>query len=86
MGASCSNVSKTVTDVIPDRDVMIGIVDQIVAFEEMLKQGEPLSRRDQEKLKQMKKVTVEMKKMNVRDMKVKAREGLDVSRHSFSKE
>lgn len=86
MGASCSNISKTVTDVIPDRDVMINIVDQIVAFEEMLKQGEPLSRRDQEKLKQMKKVTVEMKKMNVRDMKVKAREGLDVSRHSFSKE
>jgi len=85
MGAACSNVSKTVTDVIPDRDVMIGIVDQIVAFEEMLKQGEPLSKRDQEKLKQMNRVASEMKKMNKRDMKVKARDGMDTSRHSFSK-
>ena len=50
MGNQCRKIA---TDVIPDRDVMIEIVDTIVAFEEMLKRGETLTdeqKREQKKL------------------------------------
>lgn len=41
MGNACS---RTVIDSIPDKAVMLQAVDRIVAFEEMLKKGESLSR------------------------------------------
>lgn len=70
MGSSCS---RTVVDVIPDRDVMISVVDTIVGFEEMLKKGEPLSKSEERELRQCKRVTSELKKINLKACKKRGR-------------
>jgi len=67
MGLSCSR--SAYVDIIPDREVMIGIVDRILEFEEMLKQGQPLSASDGKRLKQIKRVTSEMKRVNTEEMR-----------------
>ncbi|MAT73278.1 MAG: hypothetical protein CMJ58_27650 [Planctomycetaceae bacterium] len=71
MGLSCSR--QGVAEIIPDRDVMVNIVDQIVAFEELLKAGQPLSRGEEKDLAHLRRITCEMRKLNNRDMKIKAR-------------
>ena len=43
MGATCAKCRKVTIDVIPDKDVMLAIVERIAAFEEMLKAGESLT-------------------------------------------
>ena len=63
MGNCCSSARKLAIDVIPDRDVMIGIVDTIVKLEELLKKGERLTPAQESQLDQVRKVTSEMTKL-----------------------
>ena len=76
MGSCGATLRQTTIDIIPDRDVMIGVVDRIVAFEELLKGGQPLSKAEEAELTQMKRVTKEMKRVNAKGLKRRAREGM----------
>ena len=60
MGQSCS---RTLIDVIPDKETMMEIVEEIAAFEEKLKRGEQLTRAQEQEKKQVDKVTVQMKSL-----------------------
>ena len=57
MGVSCTKS----LDVILDREVMLEIVDSITAFEEKLKRGEPLTKAQRTELRQVARITKEMK-------------------------
>ena len=46
MGNACTSIRKTAIDVIPDREAMIQVVDQIVALEELLKAGAKADERE----------------------------------------
>lgn len=63
MGAFCSACTNTVVKVIPDRDTMIEVVDTIVKFEELLKQGKELTVSQKKEFKRIEKVAKEMKKV-----------------------
>lgn len=54
---------QTVIDVIPDKETMLAIVDQIVDFEDMLKRGESLTREQEKEHKALKPVAKELKKV-----------------------
>lgn len=58
MGAQCTKVSE----VVPDRDVMIEVVDLVCRFEELLKKGERLTKTQREQKKAVEKVAKEMRK------------------------
>ena len=58
MGALCT---RYVTDVIPDRDSMVQVIDIIVEFEELLKKGETLSKEQMKTKSQLAKVVREMR-------------------------
>lgn len=60
MGAACATCRDGAIDVIPDREVMLGVVETIVQFEQMLKQGQTLSKAE---TKQLRAVTKEMAKL-----------------------
>jgi hypothetical protein len=61
---NCTSCRQTMIDVIPDRDVMLQIVEQIVTFEEMLKRGESLSKEEKHTLKSLKPVAREFSKVS----------------------
>lgn len=66
MGADmscCAGARKLAIDVIPDREVMIGIVDTIVKLEELLKKGERLTPAQEDQLERVRVVTNEMTKL-----------------------
>lgn len=63
MGGYCSSARKLAIDVIPDREVMIDIVDTIVKLEELLKKGERLTPAQEGQLKRVRAVTEEMTKL-----------------------
>jgi hypothetical protein len=65
MGNSCSR--KTVIDAIPDKSVMLEVVDRIVAFEQMLKKGEQLGKYQEQEKKQLECVARAMKKVQRRE-------------------
>ena len=46
MGATCS---RTVTEIIPDKEVMMDIVEMITKLEEMAKRGEKLTKAQNKK-------------------------------------
>jgi hypothetical protein len=58
MGASCSRV---VIDAIPDKEVMLEVVDRIVQLEEMLKKGHHLTKVQEKEKKELEKVAKAMK-------------------------
>lgn len=60
MGVGCS---RATADVIPDRDVMVEIVDSIVSFEEMLKKGERLTKAQVTKKRGFDRVAKQMRRM-----------------------
>ena len=57
------NCRSKVIDVIPDRETMLGVVDTILAFEEMLKRGQTPTKEEEKQIKRAVRVTREMKKL-----------------------
>ena len=76
MGVACSTARRTAIEIIPDRSVMIEIVDQIKAFEDLLRQGQPLSAKEAKELAKLNRVTKEMKRINVNKSRKKARDSV----------
>lgn len=74
MGAQCTKVSE----VVPDRDVMIEVVDLVCRFEELLKKGERLTKTQREQKKAVEKVAKEMRKAV--HMRIET-QGVGVMRH-----
>ena len=64
MGAQCT---KTTIQAIPDKAVMLEIVDRIVEFEEMLKRGESLTRAQEKEKKLLEPVARELKRAQGRE-------------------
>ena len=60
MGGSCS---RAAIDVIPDRDMMIEVVDAVVRFEDLLKRGQELTKTEKKEFKRIERVAKEMKKV-----------------------
>lgn len=59
MGAACTRVM----DVVPDKEVMLEIVDTIAAFEEKLKRGEQLTPAQRTEKRRVDRVTKEIKSL-----------------------
>ena len=64
MGSVCSR--RAVINAIPDRDVMISIVDRIVEFEEMLKTGTEMTRVEEREKKQLDAAAAALKKVHLK--------------------
>lgn len=76
----CLSRFRTVTiDVIPDKAVMLDIVDRIVMFEEMLKSGETLSQAQEEEKKALEPVTKEIRRVQVKEGTVVKRQSVTVN-------
>ncbi len=67
MGTHCSKATEVVTDAIPDREVLLEIVERIVQFEELIRQGHEISRPLHEEGKQLAGVKRELVKLQTRD-------------------
>jgi hypothetical protein len=62
MGAFLSQCRKATCDVIPDKKVMLDIVDRIAMFEEMLQCGQKLSPEMEKERKKLEPVIREIEK------------------------
>jgi hypothetical protein len=54
---------SSAVQVIPERDVMVSVVDAIVAFEETMKRGEPMTRSQHKERHALEPVTRELKRL-----------------------
>ena len=61
MGATCSRAS--VIEFIPDKSVMLEIVDKVLEFESILKRGEHLTRTQEKEKKGLDSIARAMKKV-----------------------
>tara|TARA_B100000212_G_scaffold342571_1_gene330722 strand:- start:742 stop:987 length:246 start_codon:yes stop_codon:yes gene_type:complete len=77
MGAFCAKYRDVTIQAIPDKTVMLDIVDRIVEFETMLKAGESLTRAQEKEKKTLEPVARELKR-------VQAKEGTVVKRSKLS--
>ena len=62
MGATCSRV---VIDVIPEKEVMLRIVDRLIQLEQLLKKGQNLTEEQQREKKKLEKVAKVMKSVKL---------------------
>ena len=62
MGAKCSRV---VIDVIPEKEVMLRIVDRLIQLEQLLKKGQNLTEEQQREKKKLEKVAKVMKSLKL---------------------
>ena len=62
MGAKCSRV---VIDVIPEKEVMLKIVDRLIQLEQLLKKGQNLTEEQQKEKKKLEKVAKVMKSVKL---------------------
>ena len=62
MGAKCSRV---VIDVIPEKEVMLRIVDNLIQLEQLLKKGQNLTEEQQREKKKLEKVAKVMKSVKL---------------------
>ena len=62
MGAKCSRV---VIDVIPEKEVMLKIVDRLIQLEQLLKKGQNLTEEQQREKKKVEKVAKVMKSVKL---------------------
>ena len=62
MGARCSRV---VIDVIPEKEVMLRIVDRLIQLEQLLKKGQNLTEEQQREKKKLEKVAKVMKSVKL---------------------
>ena len=62
MGAKCSRV---VIDVIPEKEVMLKIVDRLFQLEQLLKKGQNLTEEQQREKKKLEKVAKVMKSVKL---------------------
>ena len=62
MGAKCSRV---VIDVIPEKEVMLRIVDRLIQLEQLLKKGQNLTEEQQRERKKLEKVAKVMKSVKL---------------------
>jgi len=60
MGAACT---RTALQAIPDRVVMLDVVERIVAFEDMLKRGEALTRVQETEKRELDRVAAAMSRV-----------------------
>ena len=60
MGSVCTTTRQVAIDVIPDKQVMLEIVDAIVTLEELLKRGQKPTKVQESQISQVKKVPAEM--------------------------
>ncbi|MAZ01247.1 MAG: hypothetical protein CMP58_03535 [Flavobacteriales bacterium] len=77
MGAACSSCRAATINAIPDKSVMLEVVDRIVEFETLLKNGQSLTRAQEKEKKGLEGVARELKK-------VQRKEGTVVKRVSVS--
>ena len=63
MGTLLSTCRSSVIQVIPDRDVMVSVVDAIVAFEEAMKRGDPMTRSQHKEKRALEPVARELKRL-----------------------
>ena len=62
MGAKCSRV---VIDVIPEKEVMLRIVDRLIQLEQLLKKGQNLTEEQQREKKKLEEVAKVMKSVKL---------------------
>ena len=62
MGACWAKFRTTTIDVIPDKAVMLDIVDRIVEFENMLKMGETVTKEERKEMATLEPVVRSLKK------------------------
>ena len=62
MGAKCSRV---VIDVIPEKEVMLRIVDRLIQLEQLLKKGQNLTEEQQREKKKLEKLAKVMKSVKL---------------------
>ena len=62
MGAKCSRV---VIDVIPEKEVMLRIVDRLIQLEQLLKKDQNLTEEQQREKKKLEKVAKVMKSVKL---------------------
>ena len=62
MGAKCSRV---VIDVIPEKEVMLRILDRLIQLEQLLKKGQNLTAEQQREKKKLEKVAKVMKSVKL---------------------
>ena len=62
MGAKCSRV---VIDVIPEKEVMLKIVDRLIQLEQLLKKGQNLTEEQQREKKKLEKGAKVMKSVKL---------------------
>lgn len=67
MGATCTKCRKVAVDVIPDKQVMLDIVDRIVLFEDMMREGKPLTRSEEAERKKLASVAREVQRVRARE-------------------
>jgi len=67
MGAQCAKIT---IQAIPDKAVMLEVVDRIVEFEDMLKRGESLTRAQEKEKRLLEPVAKEMKKIQGKERTV----------------
>ena len=60
------NCASSVIQAIPDKEVMLEVVDRIVEFEQMLKRGESLTREQQKEKQKLEPVARELKRAQKR--------------------
>ena len=79
MGGSCTKLRSATIQAIPDKVVMMDIVDRIVEFEAMLKAGESLTRAQEKEKKSLEPVARELKKVQAKEGTVVKRNALQLS-------
>ena len=67
MGSSCAKLRTATIQTIPDKAVMLEIVDRIVEFENMLKAGESLTRAQEKEKKTLEPVARELKRVQTKE-------------------
>jgi hypothetical protein len=64
MGAQSGKCSATVIKAIPDREVMITVVERILEFEDLLKRGESLTRAQEKEKRHLEPVARELTRVH----------------------
>ena len=66
MGATCAKCRTVTIQAIPDKDVMLGVVDRSVEFENMLKAGDSLTRAQAKEKKALEPVARALRKVQAK--------------------
>ena len=79
MGTACTKCRSATISAIPDKTVMLEIVDRIVEFENMLKAGQSLTRAEEKEKRGLESVAREMKKVQRKEGTLVKRVSVDAN-------